>query len=316
MKLSFLLFTLLILASCKNTNATSGKASIPFDSRLFSSYQFEGDISLLRKKLLHEVYLTKKGQTESSLEEINANDFEKLKDDQSYNQNFSKLIVSFYNRDELYYIPAGTKQADIISALNLKLEKNKSFIWKSEIKKGATAFLIEASPTEVLENEINFQTEFTSELTKIGPFQIIEVTAEILKSRPLFIIQSNTVKIRGCKNTEAPELCQCDYTRIVPNGNYSEYEKFDNDTFGIFKNDNGFYKTILKGDENNIEAKELTLSLPSSEAITFISNPSQCGGQVHAEQFILKNYFQYKVNFKIKGASETIVNFGILPKKI
>lgn len=321
-----LLFSFSLVVSCKNSPQSSRAINLPFDARPFSVNNTSLNESPLRKKLLHEIYLIQKAAKTADTARIISEDLEDIKDDVNYNKNFSKLIVSFADREELYYIPEGVSKQDLLPALSLKLESGKSWIWKSNIKKGQTVYLIEASPTEVLANEKLFSTATTSSLDTIYPFQTVEISLQVLIATPAFTTQSSIAVEPSC--SPGKTRCFCHYSRSVPTGGMSSYTPIGkNNVEGsiflgemqmptVFRLENNRLLTNFSSDPQQMDKKSFKINLPSMEQFQFISKPDACEQIVVNKVFDLKNEFRYVMEFKIRGVSETLETFGALPVEI
>jgi hypothetical protein len=305
MNFYFSLALLISLTACHSTNQTTGKKSIPFDPRPFESHSFLEGSSKLRNKLLHQVYLSKKNLAGEFENEITNNDYSDLKLSSDYQHNFSTLIVSYKDKEEVFYIPENTKKEEIVNKLKLDTFEGDNWIWKSEIKRGGIVYLIITSPSEVLENEKNFKYSLTDKLETIYPYQRVESSTEVYESNPEIKVISATVKIHGCRNSEAPELCFCNYTRLVPTGNMLNFEK-----------NNSIITNTIIGNSQDQKAIMLKLDLPVEKAFQLNSVPNGCGPHASTQVFPLKKIFQYKTQFKIYGVSELLETFGNLPIQI
>jgi hypothetical protein len=327
-KIILLLLTIAVF-SCKHSNPTSGKINLPFDTRAFSVNNFALDGSATRKKLLHEVYITKKNLPQNESDKIVSSEQEDIKDDINYNKNFAKLIISYSDREELFYIPDGLKKEDIFTTLSLKLNKEKKWIWKSELKKGQTAYLIEASPREVLLNEANFAITHANTLEIIYPFQAIEVELRSAMATPTFGTEKIMEKVDRCYEPETPSVCECYYSKTVPSGGYSAFTTNPKESVSgslllnqtsqsiIFNKVNEVYIANILPDVSSTELAVFKIDLPMNEAFQFVSNYKTCGKRLNqAQAFTLNNQFQYTLNYKITGVNETLTTFGELPTQI
>jgi hypothetical protein len=298
---------------------------VPFEARSFSTNNFSNNISSLRKKLLHEIYTTMKSEKVIDSDKIIESDFENIKDDTNYNNNFAKLIVSYFDHEELFYLPEGTRQADVVSILNLKLAKNKTWVWKSELVKAQTAYLIEANANEILKNEIEFTVEEQENVTVIYPFQKIQIHLQVLQATPNFKIEERSIQFAACKGDDE---CRCTYSRTIPSGSYTSYNLISKDSLNtqITMNQTNtslkFNPTIdgleaeLLSDFNMKDLNIFKIELPQAEPTQFYSKARTCTGGVHNEIFNLQNLFQYKINYKVYGSKYTLDTFGTIPAQI
>lgn len=322
------LLTFSLVVSCKKSPQTSHKINLPFDARPFSINNTSFNESILRKKLLHAIYIAQKVSVQADADKIVPEDLEDIHDDVNYNYNFSKLIVSYADREELYYIPEGIDKKDLLSALSLKLESGKSWVWKSDIKKRQTAYLIETSSTEVLVNEKLFSSTVTNSLSEIYPFQTIEISLQVSKSIPIFTSVAKRSRFPNCRDYESPDVCYCEYAKTIPNGSYSSFSNISKPSITgtwssnqtaqplTFQLQNNILKTVIPADATLTEKKVFKIEFPSSEGFQFVSVPNNCGSWIPNETFNLTNQFQYKMEFKVIGASETLESFGTMPEQI
>lgn len=323
-----LLLSFSLIVSCKKSDQISHKINLPFDARPFSVNNTSFNESTLRKKLLHAIYMAQKVSEQADADKIVPEDFEDINDDVNYNYNFSKLIVSYADREELYYIPEGINKNDLLSALSLKLESGKSWVWKSDIKKRQTAYLIETSSTEVLVNEKLFSSTVTNSLSEIYPFQIIEISLQVAMATPTFSSVAKRSHIPNCRDYESPDVCYCEYAKTIPNGSYSSFSNISKPSVTgtwssnqtsqplTFQLQNNILKTVVSADVAQTEKKVFKIEFPSSEGFQFVSVPNNCGRWIPNEAFNLANQFQYKMEFKVIGASETLETFGAMPTQI
>ena len=202
------------------------------------------------------------------------------------------------------------------------------WVWKSEFKKREVAYLIETSPAEVLENEKLFTKNTTIELNEIYPYQMIEVSLQVYLVAPSFNIQSSASKDPRCRDIENPEICYCNYSRQMPAGtlapalvtNRANIEGVltldqtkQNIIFNLATNT---YQWRMNADNQQADKKLFSLNFPQSENFEFVSRPNNCQSRVKDQVFTLQNQFQYKMEFNVYGASETLDSFGNLPGQI
>jgi hypothetical protein len=328
MKSTLLFLVLLELSACKNVNQTAGPVKLPFDSRPYTVNSLTSTGSSLRKKLLHEVYLSQRESMDKNVEQVSEKDLEAIKDDSNLNNNFAKLIVSYADKEELFYIPEGIKKEEVVSLLSLRLEQGKSWIWKSNLLKAKTSYLIEASSQEVLENEKSFSTMTTSKLEMVYPFQVVEISLQVSMATPTFReeyfsacgITFSVNEIRGNKRGEM--------SRIIPSGDYSSFGSInkenlegevklgDNQSSILFHSENGSLRARFSPNETQIDVQIFSLHLPESESKPFISNVNDCTGANHYQVFPTQNKLQYTMDFKVFGVRETLESFGKLPVQI
>jgi hypothetical protein len=321
MKTKFAIFCLVsLIVSCKNATTPSSQATLPFDGHAFSVNNFSGNSSSLRKKLLHEIYLNKKEIKQIESEKVIENDLEDIKDDSNYNKNFKKLIVSYSNREELFYIPNSFQKSEVQLALGLENKKNKSWVWKNELLIGEVAYLIETTPEEVLKNEKYFEKYLTKNLEEISPFQKIEISLQVFESKPQLQIVQQSISYLS----SGEHQIHCSYVRSIPEGNYLPYTLMKLDTLEtslVIHNENTTLVFHREGQflKANIDLQDLAdvtqnfkIIFPEAPFYQFESVPSNCQKNVPNQVFDLKNRLEYKLNFTVYGTNETLESFGAI----
>ena len=328
MKIITLAFFTFLLVACNNNMVNSKTQTIPFESRAFSVHDLSNNSSVLRMKLLHEIFMSKKELKLKEEEKISEHDLANIKDDKEFNLNFSKLIVSYADKEELYYIPEGSKKDNIIALLNLPENPDKSWVWKSDIKKGQTVYLVEVNAEEVLENEKKFSISITNSLKQIYPFQDIELSLDVESSMPKLVSEELSVRLKKCNQPENPEACFCQYSHLVPNGEFLNYAPISKDTVEgdlllgdkpmsiVFKKENTTLKSIITLNQKVKFAVPFSINFPSFEQMLFTSKPNNCTPLTANQDFILKNYLKYHITYKIFGSNETLETFGKMPQEI
>jgi hypothetical protein len=319
MTTKIILFLLLLqIVACKNAiqKTEAGPASMLFDSRAYSVNKLTTTGSSLRRKLLHQIYLSHSNAILDEKAKITDSDSFEIKEDVNFNQNFSKLIISYSDREELFYIPETFSKESLNSMLNLKLESGKSWVWKSDLKTGKTAYLVEVSIEEILENEKKFSVTETNTVKSIYPFQEIEIEMEILVAVPSFPL--DLVHISE----------NCIAYKPTPQGGYDPKIKFVENNFAgtLVKNSNDFpiffnfidgkYKYAIVGNHENKIAETISLTLPSELPSHFFITYSDSYNNIYSVSYDLNKHLSYNFIFKIFGSNQTVESFGILPTQI
>jgi hypothetical protein len=320
-----LMFFLLLTISCKNSTLPTSQTTLPFDGHPFSVNNFSGTPSGLRKKLLHEIYLKKKVIQQLESEKVTDEDLEDIRFDSNYNKNFKKLIISYPNSEELFYIPNRFTKDEIFLALGMVSRKNKFWVWKDELQVGETAYLIEVSPAEVLINEQNFAKVKLSTLNEIYPFQEIAISLKVFEATPQF----KTIRDRASSNSDRETTYTCNFERTVPSGTYSTFLPLNLETLGskiifnnniiqslIFHSESGILTARISNNSSRIDRISPKIEFDTSPVYQFVSAPETCDSELSAIVFNLQNKREYQTEYEVFGVTETLDSFGILPSKI
>lgn len=319
MKTKFYLFSFLLLAiSCKKSTLTNSQVALPFEGHAYSVNNFTGAPSSLRKKLLHEIYLKKKESEVETTAKIVEADFEDIKDNANYNKNFLKLIISYSQSEELFYIPNGYSKAEVFLALGLENSKNKSWVWKNELQKDQTTYLIETSPQEVLNNEKYFEKYQTNTLSEIYPFQEVEISLQVFESAPQFLTEKRSVSYLSGGEHQV----SCNYERSIPTGGYlpsnlAKLETFEaslelsnNNIPIVFHNDGQVLKAKVNLHNLGDDKQDFKIGFPEAPTFKYVSTPSNCMTKAPVQEFSLQNKLDYKLNYTVLGTTDTLESFG------
>ena len=327
-----ILFLFSVLVSCKtsNHNKTESKDSILFDARAFSVHDSPDGPSTLRKKLLHQIYLAKVETKSLESDQVTDVDLKDLKDNKNYNNNLSKLVISYSNKDELYYIPKNISKEVILNTITIRQDLAKVIVWKSFSQEGNIEYVVETNSEEVLENEKEFSIRSTGALDLIYPYQNIEVSLEIEESIP----QINTISTHmywtafECTLPGYPIPCECTYAHDIPAGTQSNFKKvvrdninstlnmYKNKTIQIFQIKNDVLKTYFSANKLEVEKSYFKLDLPELENFKFLSTPKSCLEHAPTQEFMLSKLYRYNLTYKVFGADYTLEMFGELPENI
>lgn len=173
-----ILFTLALAFSCKKQNDILGKSKPAFRFDAFSTNYNESETFQRRKELLHLVYShlindeANKLFSQDQLQEIVVPHKTSL----DHDENFAKLIVSYKDREELYYIPEESTQEWLLNNLNIKRDQAyQAVFFGVKFKRNQTSYLVITKKDEVLSNEIYFQSK-TLSFDKITSFKLEQIT--------------------------------------------------------------------------------------------------------------------------------------------
>lgn len=255
MKTIFLIFSALTLFSCKEgSNKTS---AIPvfsaYEQRAFLVIPYNEDTSILREKLLHlklsslikadpGLSIDNEDQFKIGSDKIQLNKNEK-RDYNKYKTNSAEVVVSFNDRTEIYFVPAGLLQEQALLDLHLKREEGEDLSWAPEtpsrFMKGETYYLLSSSKEELLINDQNFsfQKMDTAADTKnrhqFSRFQKLVIHFQIDYFAKETSVVSINAPVGSCtKDMREAGMCECIASLEQPTGRLTK-TSWSLDSFGL-----------------------------------------------------------------------------------
>jgi hypothetical protein len=262
MPLLILLLTL-IISSCGSPkdNAMRGEQSFLSrnENKVFMTIDHSKS-SLLRQKLLNTVVqsafkepLVKKEHVVESRDEFIIGDKRQemlIQDEVIYKENeqwMTKVVVSYEDRLEIYFVPDGILVSRLITVLNLKPDNSRTFLWVNprinSTQRGNTLYLLSLSHDDLILND----QDFYQEEYKLGN-QFSEKVFSILKNQKIklkvnyeFFVQAGvTVQFKGANpfkcTRELAEMGDCSghhYKRVVNGGSFEKTEMLNFDLLGF-----------------------------------------------------------------------------------
>lgn len=349
MPIFILLFTLL-LSSCKtkNNSLSTEQKSISESTVSLSIADPDGQ-SLIRHKLLNII-------VQNSLQKpLLSNDHAIAKGDElivgdkkstmsfgeerDFSQNekwLSKVVVSFHDRLEIYFVKDGLYVSKLPELLGLHAGAERVFRWVdvplSKTSKGHTYYLVSLNREDLMENdsqffqeEINLSEGHSGKVFHILKRQKVEVMVDYEYSVQAGAIQefSGRFITRCTRDMMDTGLCgPCYYKRLMPGGAYekSEVKDLNQLGFAISINENQFPLSSLsasKGPSNQFQFSlkrdeafdlEIKPGNSSSEERTSRNSemPAGCksGHNANTELFASKSIFKIKI--KVLGRGEAL----------
>lgn len=179
--MKIILFSLLAITitACKGTNnKTSGPMHMPFEQKSYLIISHLDDSSILREKLLNiklnrllkqsinqkiednEEFKFRRESYQRNINDIAS--FEKMK------SSSAEIVVSYEDRTEIYFVPAGILRDQALVDLKLKAEPESVLSWGIEtpaiLSKGQAYYLLSSSKEDLLKNDVKFtMTKFDPE---------------------------------------------------------------------------------------------------------------------------------------------------------
>ncbi len=245
----------LVFSACKKGHQVSHLASVSSnEQRSFIVIAHAEGESVIRNKLLNAIVEEKfpQGREESIIKESDELKGHAMseRDIKFYSEKESlmtKLVVSFSDRTEIYFLPPQMFVSDIAGSLNLAPEANKTFKWLkregelTEAKK--TLYLVSVNHEDLMENDKKYYKEFfdLKDLSvrttfKVEKFRevILGLNYQFFKERP--VMQNFTGRTVKCNRdlAEAGMCGQCVYKKLVPSGFFDKIENPSLDELGVY----------------------------------------------------------------------------------
>lgn len=346
----YLLLTLLFLVSCgKNQELLEGKTTpSAFEEKNFVSFKHKKGDSLLRRKLLNQIVEeTLKDKPLSEEHKVAYGDefifrdevFEfSEKEKKIFNEKekyLSKLIVSYDDAQEIFFLPDNIPLSLIADQLHLSPQKDSAFRFVNsslaKTQKGHTLYLVSFNKMNLVENDKYFYQQKIS-----GEGNIFERTISLHSSQELeigidyqyfiqtSIVQNFTGPQRRCNRDlmEAGLCDSCSYSKKVPGPHFEkrsldsvedlglsliiEGKKFSLNDFRIQKNSETRISFLVDLKSlaltNNLN---LSLNKNGNRTFTQLSNPFNVQGNCSGIGMASNETYQTKVDLRpeitIKG---------------
>jgi len=163
-------FILISIFSCKNINQTTGPMNVPLDGKSYLSIPNKSASNAFRLKILN-LSLREILQDRSELlenekinpgEELGELKFTKkeLEDYRRLRSNQAAIIVSYLDRTEIYFVPAGLSKLLAQEKLALLAEGDSKLYWAQNsdvtLEKGSVYFIANSNINEILANDLHF----------------------------------------------------------------------------------------------------------------------------------------------------------------
>lgn len=247
MRTSLIIITLAALVSCgkKENNLGTNVAIEAFEQKNFLTIPHHENKSLVRSKLLNLIVeqnfpalvnnpenLVKKND-ELNKFEISERD---LKNYQEKEKAFSKVVVSYSDREEVYFVPAKIPVVNLVKELELSVEADRVLkflpVDNDKTYNGGTIYIVSVNHADLMKNDQQFyQTQsagmksFTNQSLLIDSYKSVVLAVDYDFYFQKLIPQSFGGKVIRCTAASREDgSCgaQCAYKRNMPSG---EFEK-------------------------------------------------------------------------------------------
>jgi hypothetical protein len=275
-------FVFISIISCKRINQTSGPTNIPLDGNSYLSIPNKSVSNVFRMKILNLAlrdFLQDQTELEESEKIIPGEELgglklskKELEDYRRIRSNQAEIVVSYADRTEIYFAPAGLSKIEAQEKLAILAEAHSKLYWTQNpdrvLEKGSVYFVANSSLEEILTNDNNFHTseEFVDEIKEnvvlnLSPYQKVHFYFDVafLKKELAVFEISGKKKACSAEITEA-QLCDpCSFkikrtTRrevelALPNDEFINLKINDKEMrlkdMGISKIKNGSWELIL-----------------------------------------------------------------------
>lgn len=342
----FLILLLALTYSCKKQNDIIGKPKPAFRFDAYSTNFDEKETFERRKELLHLIYShlindeSSKLIAEDQLQDIKVTHKTSI----THDENFAKLVVSYKDKEELYYIPEESTPEWLLSNLNIKRDQAYEAVFLGgKFKRNQTTYLVITKKDEVMANELYFQsktlnfekvtsfkleqlTKFQKVQIKINPyrtvFELKEFTNRQVQPGKCFVMRR---VVRGSEGGgDVPVPCTCEYKIFRP--------VLINNVLEPITENNFSHEVIVNNSKLNVQGNEISLNLNResdlnqlefnlfneqyfSERVKGIKMNDYCNRDPE-ENITLKEELRYVVEVVIKGTSMLSDQLSNLPKEI
>ncbi len=277
MKFCFLLLFISLICSCKKSqdvNSGFTRNIKLFEAKSFYTFNFEDQQSILRRKLLNQMVSTqlnfesvkiKTGDEflfEKNEMNLSQRDLELYKDRE---KTHLKVIVSYSNQEEIFFLPAGIPLKEGIESLKLKDTHQIFRILNGESQitiAGQTVYAIFFSKEELVKNDQYFYEKTVTGSQNIvnKKWQINLGQKLIFKLKTSYFSENVVVKEfegrqRSCKmDVIEAGMCFCNFKRVVSDLAMKPIALPDQNLLGIqFKIDGEAQDFKVENSELNFE---------------------------------------------------------------
>lgn len=233
-----------VFVSCgpkKTHELSSAQFNSSLEQKSFQTITEADSILFLRGKLLNSFVEERfpsgdesnkiKNRDELTFAKISDRDLAIYKDKEN---STAKVIVSYSDRTEIFFLPQNVPLEIIASKLNLKNEIDRKFKWvKTNITKtysGAVLYLVSLNQEDLVQNDQNFNKEtitlgqdFTAREMKLVAGKVLELSVDFSVFLEGEVGQQFAGRGVRCNRdlAEAGACGLCSYTRNVPSGSFN-----------------------------------------------------------------------------------------------
>jgi hypothetical protein len=281
----FVILFVLLFTSCqkKNDLSESGYKSA-LEQRAFLSIKNEENQSILRKHILNSIVEEKfplnfsdnqiKNYDELKGYEMDPKD---LREYSSKEVAFSKVIVSYTDHYDIFFLPENVPFEMIISKLNLSAEQGRIFKW---LKTNATKTIINQSfylasvnlddivknDQDFFNKEIELNNNYENSVFKVAQGKSVRFTVDYKTYQQGTSESRFTGRTITCKRDmlEVGMCDQCKYSKAVPSSSYNEIgSKLSESIFKVKLSGKTFQLNELNFEEKN--SNQFVISLDTGE---------------------------------------------------
>lgn len=248
-----LLLISLMLVSCKKENLhKTNPVIMPAEQRSYLSHSHEIGDSQFRNKLLNQLVEQKFPTDKTDSVVKNYDELEGMnltKDDlKTYMEKerlMAKLVVSYTDRLDVYFLPRGVALSNIASQLGLKAEAGRVLKWMSTADKtveGQSLYLINVNHEDLMENDkkvyqevYNYQDFNEKKGFVLADGREAEISLKHLFYKEQVVSQEFNGRVVKCTRDlmEAGMCGQCKYKRHIPSGSFGHVEDVSLDEVGF-----------------------------------------------------------------------------------
>lgn len=258
MRSTLILITLAALVSCgkKENNLGSTVATAAFEQKNFLTIAHEENASLLRSKILNivveQTFPSQKFNPENSLKkndeldkfEISERD---LRNYQEKELGFAKVIVSYPDREEVYFLPERVPVANLINELELSAGADRVFKMlpsdNDKTFKGGIFYIVSLNHSDLMKNDQKFYSVEANNLKNfINQSLLLDSNKSVVLSIDYdFYLQklapqSFANKAPRCTrdSIESGECGKkCEYKRNMPSGEFEKSSEANIESLGF-----------------------------------------------------------------------------------
>lgn len=331
MRASLIILSLAVLVSCgkKSNNLGSSVVMDAFEQKSFITIPHEENKSLIRSKLLNSlVEQTFPALVENPSSKIQNNDELKnyempekdLKNYQDKERGYNKVIVSYQDREEVYFVPERALVANLISDLELSAGADrvlKILPGASEkTYKGGVVYIVSVNHEDLMKNDHNFYKIQTNALKGVnGQSLLIDSYKGVILSVDYeFYLQKLAPQsfggkvIRCTRDLIEAGMCgvQCGYVRNMPSG---AFEKGTEQNLGNL----GF---AVKYGNKTVSASDLVITNQTSNHFDVKIESQEASGDDYALEVVQLASSTYQrsapgYNYTNCGAADQNVNGNV-----
>lgn len=244
MRIALIILSILAM-SCKKENFVDNPTqNLRVFSRNALTVKHDENASVMRNKILNS-FVEEKFPSNNLGNAISVHDelldADMIQRDLSsyieYEKNMSKFVVSFSDRLEVYFLPAGVSLTEVVSILDLKTEPGRVFKWIKhnavQTSPGGKFFLASVNLEDIVKNDQNFYQEdkgLNKNVRQLSYTVTPGTALEVIGEYDLYRQKEGIVEILGantyCRYAKGlggtPGCGQCKYKIQSP---LSEFEK-------------------------------------------------------------------------------------------